>query len=246
MTEIETVERGGRHGITNAALEQLIRVGVIEPERVLAAASQRGLSIEGETAAQQLHSLQRHPVARLDHLANSFARSTTTMAAGKGFMSGLGGLPAMVLTIPADIAASAVLVARVTSAVRSSYGFTDDTEEGALELQLGMLAALGIERISQRGGEVLVDQASRMLVLEVVKRGAGTYAVDLATREVVPLTLRATLTQLAARALVSPRAVPVAGAFFGSASSAVLMRTMGKRVRKHYRDLLLEVKANTG
>lgn len=246
MNELVAIDDSTHSGFTQSALEQIISAASVPPERVLADAAARGIKIEGSTTAEQLLSLRRLPPERLDALADSYIRSCARMAAGQGFAMGLGGFVTMPVTVPTGLAASTALLARVTSATRYAYGFGFETEEARQEFYLGMLAALGVKHITTSSGRVLVEAASQMLLLEVAKRGAGVYAVNLVTHEVVPLTLRAALTQLAARTLLSPRAIPVAGGVVGSASSGLMLRKMGRRAKRHYRDLLVEWRANEG
>jgi hypothetical protein len=217
-------------------LEHLIASARIDSHKVVAEAAQRGLPVAGRDVYEQVYSLRSLPPTALDPLAASYVRSNSTIAGAQGFVAGLGGLAALPVTLPADTVGALYWIVRATSGVMSAYGFETETEEGAAQLRVGLLVALGVNAVAVEGTRVIVQQVSRQLL-------TTPYSQQLLVAGSRHVAKRLAVDGVRGRAV---RAVPLVGGVIGGAINLGMVRAVGGRTRRHYRQLLVEWQANRG
>ncbi|HUH07623.1 MAG TPA: EcsC family protein [Egibacteraceae bacterium] len=221
-------------GVLARTLDRLIEAAQTRPATVLNEAAKRGIPLYGHDAAEALASLRLRPVIQLDPLASSFIRSNALIAGAQGFATNVGGVLTLPIALPADTVGSLALIVRATSAVMNSYGFETETEDGAVNLRIGLLAAAGVNKVLVSGTNILVSELSSRAILHP----SGRELAGALTRSVADgLGRRLTHRQLA-------RAAPIVGGAVGAGVNIALVRATAGRARRHYRDLLLQWQAN--
>jgi hypothetical protein len=217
-------------------LDEIIDRARVPPEHVIAEATKRGLPMSGTKTGDRLAGLRFCAPAQLDPLARQYI-TTSALAAGlEGFVANLGGAATTALALPADTAATLAASVRATSGVMGAYGFETETEAGATQLRVGLLAAAGVSMASVEGTRLLMARVSQQLL----ERAAAER-------------LQAALTGQISRRLAAgifwerlPRAMPVVGGVIGGGVNAGLVQMMGARARAHYRGLLIQWQRNRG
>jgi len=125
---------------------------------------------------------------------------------------------------------------RATSGVKGAYGFETESEEGAAQLRVGLSIAAGVNRVTVEGTQVLVTTLSRRLA----ERQAAAHWAHY---------LRGPVSRTLADRMIAgrlPRLIPVVGGVVGAGMNVAMVRTVGGRARRHYRDLLLQWQRNQG
>lgn len=220
-------------------IESIVERSRIAPERVVGEAQKRGLAVSGADPVQQIRSLRKHEPEQLDRLASTYIRLATRRAGGQGFVTGVGGIYALPISIPADAWGVVANVSRVTSGVMLAYGFDAETDYGRDQLRLGIAAAFGIEKLAIVGGK-------KLLVREVGKQLANQVLKQAYREQLGPLTARQIAVSIGAQwALRNPaKVIPVLGGVVGGGLSASTVRVQGRRARAHYRSALEEWQEN--
>jgi hypothetical protein len=220
----------------NRVLDEIIDRAKVSPEHIVAEANKRGLPMAGTTVRDRLASLRFCDPLALDPLARQYVTSSVLAAGMQGFIANLGGIATLPLSLPADTVTTLAAVARATSGVMGAYGFETETEEGAAQLRVGLLASAAVSMVTVESTQILVSRLSSQLL----ERAAAER-------------LEAALTGQISRRIIAgvvwdrlPRAVPVVSGVVGSCVNAGLVRTMGARARAHYRGLLTEWQRNRG
>jgi hypothetical protein len=221
---------------TERVLEHLIATARIDARKVVGEAVQRGLPVSGHHVGEQVFSLRRLPVYALDPLAGSYVRSNSLVACAQGFVTSLGGIATLPVALSADTVGALYWIVRATSGVMNAYGFETESDEGAAQLRVGLLVALGVNSVAVEGSRVFVQQLSRQLL-------TTPYSQQLLVAGGRQIVRRLAAGGARGRAA---RAVPLVGGAIGGAVNLGMVRTIGGRTRRHYRQLLVEWQANHG
>lgn len=150
----------------------------------------------------------------------------TTKNFTTGFLTGLGGFITLPVAIPAALAASWVVQARMAAAIARVYGHELEDERVRTKILLALAGDVAREAMKDLGiktGDKLtqraVEQIPGRLLVEVNKRIGAKLA-----------------SQVGARVLLKfPRAVPVLGGFVGGALDAVVCRKVGATAKMLFR-----------
>lgn len=212
------------------SLDRLIELGAVPSGSVLEEADKRGLLILGRDDAERLRSLWGNELQALDRMARSYIRTYTGLGGAQGFLTGLGGVITLPVTVPTDVAAFLMWVVRVNSAVMQTYGFESETEEGRAMLRLGLAAGLGVNKLSILGTTALVDALARQ-VMSSAYSDAVTQATIRAIAKRVGLTLYRRHWG---------KVVPVIGGGINAAVSGGLVYGFGRGAMNHYRGVLID------
>lgn len=150
----------------------------------------------------------------------------TTKNFTTGFLTGLGGFVTLPVAVPAALAASWVVQARMAGAIARIYGH--DLGSGRVRTKVLLSLAgdvakdaikdLGLkvgDKLTQRG----VDQIPGRLLVEIDKRIAAKLAQQVGQRVVLRF----------------PRAVPLFGGVVGGALDAIVCRKVGATARTLFR-----------
>ncbi|MDP8969174.1 MAG: EcsC family protein [Actinomycetota bacterium] len=239
MTSFTTRDAGPANPFTRAVgrlLDDVVTRACVDPEDVVVEAAKRGLPVRGADASQQLASLRWCAPAALDPLARSFVASNALVAGLQGFVANLGGAVALPVALTTDTVGTLAAMVRATSGVMGAYGFETETQQGAVQLRLGLLIGLGVSRLTLQGTQVLVGHLSAQLLDRI--------AAEQLTAALSGHLSRRLGTDLVRRRL--PRAVPVVGGAIGGGVNVAMVRAMGGRARAHYRRLLVDWQHNQG
>lgn len=150
----------------------------------------------------------------------------TTKNFTTGFLTGLGGFLTLPVAVPAALAASWVVQARMAGAIARIYGHDLESARVRTKVLLSLagdvakdaIKDLGLkvgDKLTQRG----VDQIPGRLLVEVDKRIAAKLAAQVGSRVVLRF----------------PRAVPLIGGVVGGALDAVVCRKVGATARTLFR-----------
>lgn len=207
-------------------LEHFVATARVDPARVVAEAGRRGLPVAGDDVGTQLHQLRRLPVTHLDQLALAVVRSHTLAAGAQGFVTGVGGIATLPVSLPADTVGALYWVVRATSGVMNAYGFETLTAEGVARLRVGLMLAMGVEAVTVEGTRVRLERVSRQLL-------STPYSQQLLVAGGRQLVRRLSLSATGNRA--AARAVPFVGGALNCAINAGMVRTVSRRAASHYR-----------
>jgi uncharacterized protein (DUF697 family) len=135
-----------------------------------------------------------------------------------GFLTGLGGFLTLPVAVPAALAASWVVQARMVAAIARIYGHALDDERVRTRILLALAGDLAREAMRDLGLKVgdrltqrAVEQIPGRLLVEVNKRIGAKLAAQVGQRVLLKV----------------PRAVPVLGGVVGGALDAVVCRKVG-------------------
>ena len=143
-----------------------------------------------------------------------------------GFLSGLGGFITLPVAIPAALAASWVVQARMAAAIAQIYGHDLDDPRTRTRILLALAGDVAKQAMKDLGLKV-----GDRLTQRAVEQIPGRLLVELNKRIGAKL-----LTQVGQRvALRFPRAVPVLGGVVGGSLDAVVCRMVGRTATSLFR-----------
>lgn len=215
-------------------LEQLIGSARVDSRKVVAEAAERGLPVRGNDVYEQVYSLRFMPPEALDPLATSYVRSNSLVAGAQGFVTSIGGIATLPVALSADTVGALYWIVRATSGVMNAYGYETESEEGAAGLRVGLLIAMGVNSVAVEGTRVFVEQVSRQLLTTPASQQLLVAGGRQLTRRLASSGVRTK----------AARAVPLVGGAIGGAINLGMVRAIGHRTQRHYRQLLVEWQAN--
>ena len=211
----------------DSSIDQIIEWASIEPERVLKEFQARKASRTDGQRIETVADLQEAKLGDANRVARGFIKTYSQMAAGQGFVTGLGGLITLPASVPADVAAYLGWLARTASAVQHCYGFEYRTETADAQLKLAMLAGAGVSSLTLQGTEILVTQlGKRVMTTPYAQAPVQATVKALASKVGVNLTHKS-----------FAKAVPVVGGVVNGSVQGGLVFAGGKRVHAYYREV---------
>jgi hypothetical protein len=143
-----------------------------------------------------------------------------------GFLTGLGGFLTLPVAVPAALAASWVVQARMAAAVARIYGHALEDERVRTRILLSLAGDVARDAMKDLGIKVgdkltqrAVEQIRGRLLVELNKRIGAKLAAQVGQRVLLKF----------------PRAVPVLGGVVGGALDAVVCRKVGATARTLFR-----------
>jgi hypothetical protein len=143
-----------------------------------------------------------------------------------GFLTGLGGFLTLPVAVPAALAASWVVQARMAAAVARIYGHALEDERVRTRILLSLAGDVARDAMKDLGIKVgdkltqrAVEQIPGRLLVELNKRIGAKLAAQVGQRVLLKF----------------PRAVPVLGGVVGGALDAVVCRKVGATARTLFR-----------
>jgi EcsC protein family len=128
-------------------------------------------------SAEQVAADHLSKAASVEDAINSVIAWRTTNAAGTGFISGLGGVMVMPITIPASLAASYALGANTAAAVAYLRGYDIHSEQVRTTVLLCLLGEAGEEILKTAGIAIgtkvcqnLIEQLPGKVLIEINKK----------------------------------------------------------------------------
>ena len=212
----------------NRTIDEIIDRVSLDPEVIIHEYHERGFTCPDGSPLLSLDDVREHvPPHDAKKLSRRYLNQCATMASGQGFVTGLGGLITLPVTVPADAAAYVAWLARGASAAQLAHGRETRTETGDAQLKLAMLAGAGVTHVTVNGVRVLVGQMAKKVV-------ATPYAK--APIQAVLKALGAKLgVQLTHKSFA--KAVPVVGGFVNGSVQGGMVKVAGSRILAHYQEL---------
>jgi len=143
-----------------------------------------------------------------------------------GFLTGLGGFITLPVAVPAALAASWLVQARMAGAIARIYGHDLESPRVRTKVLLSLAGDVAREAMSDVGVKIgdrltqrAVEQIPGRLLVEVNKRIGAKMATQIGQRVVLRF----------------PRAVPVLGGVVGGALDAIVCRKVGATARTLFR-----------
>ncbi|MCR6030358.1 hypothetical protein GGQ22_02750 [Nocardioides sp. zg-579] len=202
---------------TDRAAEQL--------QRLTLASVDRGI---GPVTGSRSYAADRltHADGDVEEAVRRVVRESVAAAGAAGFITGLGGLVTLPVTLPASITGSLVINARMVGTIAHLRGYDLDNPHTQAVLMLtvaGSSAQAAASELGVKVGQKMAMQAIEKLPVKVVKainRKAGTYLVAKYGTQ---------------RSLVTlSKAVPGIGGVVGGAVDASLTRAVGAAAKKAF------------
>ena len=120
-------------------------------------------------SAEQVAKDYLKKAANAEDAINSIIKWRTTYAAGTGFISGLGGIAVMPITIPAGLAASYALAANTAAAIAYLRGYNIHSEPVKTMILLCLIGEAG-EEILKTAGIAIGTKVSQNLIRQIPGR----------------------------------------------------------------------------
>jgi uncharacterized protein (DUF697 family) len=143
-----------------------------------------------------------------------------------GFLTGLGGFITLPIAVPAALAASWVVQARMAAAIARIYGHSLEEERVRTRILLALAGDVAKDAMKDLGLKVgdkltqrAVEQIPGRLLVELNKRIGAKLAAQIGQRVLLRV----------------PRAVPVLGGFVAGGLDAVVCRKVGATARTLFR-----------
>jgi len=211
----------------DASIDQIIEWAAIDPQKVINEFYAAGYRCADGREITLLEDLRDVRLGDAEKVARRFIKAYTKMAAGQGFVTGLGGMITLPASVPADVAAYVGWLARTGSAVQLSYGFEYRTETADAQLKLAMLAGAGVTTLTIQGTEVLVTQLAKKIMITPYHSAPVQAAVKaLAAKVGINLTHKS-----------FAKAVPLVGGAVNGTVQGGLVNVGGRRILSYYKEL---------
>jgi hypothetical protein len=215
-------------GILVRSLDRIIDWVAVDPDRIVADYRKRGaLTLDGEPIQRFEDIRHAHP-AMARRVSRAHIASHWKLAAGQGFVTGVGGMVSLPAAAPADAIAYVAWLARTGSAIQHAHGLDRRDHAGDTTLKLAMLAGAGVRDIGADGSAVPIGQLART----VTSAPSVRLPVRAAARA---LTRRFGVCQASGG---FARCVPLVGGALNGTLSAGLVRGAGARMLQHYQTVV--------
>ena len=211
----------------DSSIDQIIEWAAINPDKVLQEYQIAGFRCSDGREIESIDDLCDARLGDAEKIARRFIKTYTKLAAGQGFVTGLGGLITLPASVPADAAAYVGWLARTSSAVQLSYGFEHRTETADSQLKLAMLAGAGVTTVTVQGAEILVTQLAKKVATTPYHSAPVQAAVKaLAAKVGINLTHKS-----------FAKAVPLVGGAVNGSVQGGLVNFGGRRILSYYQEL---------
>ena len=177
-----------------------------------------GVDSVAELAADYLEEFRSGKVATLEEAANSLIRWQNTKSATSGFVTGLGGLLVMPVTIPANLASVYFIQIRMIGAIAHMAGYdvrNDKVKALIYSCLVGNAAKEVLKDVGIQLGKKLAQTSINRISGEVIKKINQAVGFRL-------------LTKAGTTGVVNlSKAVPILGGVIGATVDAVATNTIG-------------------
>lgn len=211
----------------DSSIDQIIEWAAMDPQKVVEEYRAAGFKCSDGREIESIEDVRDARLGDAEKIAKRFIRTYTQLAAGQGFVTGLGGLITLPASVPADAAAYVGWLARTASAVQLSYGFEHRSETADSQLKLAMLAGAGVSTVTIQGAEVLVTQLAKKVATTPYHSAPVQAAVKaLAAKVGINLTHKS-----------FAKAVPLVGGAVNGSVQGGLVNLGGRRILGYYKEL---------
>ncbi|WP_121968783.1 EcsC family protein [Leptolyngbya sp. BC1307] len=165
----------------------------------------------------------RSKAASVENAIDSLIADRTKYAAGTGFITGLGGIAVMPITIPAGLAASYALGANAAAAIAYLRGYDIHSEQARTMILLCLIGEAGEEMLKTAGITV-----STKLCQNVIKQIPGKALIEINKKIGFRL-----VTKAGEKGVVNlMKMVPLVGGVVGGTFDGLFVNGCGKTARK--------------
>jgi EcsC protein family len=161
--------------------------------------------------------------ASVEDAINSVIAWRTTYAAGTGFITGLGGIVAMPITIPAGLATSYALGANTAAAIAHLRGYDIHSEQVRTMVLLCLIGEAGEEILKNAGIAIgtklcqnLIKKMPGKVLIEINKKIGFRLIAKAGEKSVITLT----------------KMVPLVGGFVGGTFDSLFVKSCGHAAKK--------------
>lgn len=211
---VATSAKGDQNNLVRSTLEWIADVGI------------NGLGVlpsAEEVAAEHLSQ-----ASSVKEAINSVIAWRTTYAVGTGFVTGLGGIVAMPVTIPASLAASYALGANTAAAVAHLRGYDVHSEQVRTMILLCLIGEAGEEILKTAGITVgtklcqnLIKQIPGKVLIEINKKVGFRLITKAGEKGVINLM----------------KMVPLVGGVVGGTFDGVFVNSCGQTAKRLFRNV---------
>ncbi len=164
--------------------------------------------------------------ASVEDAIDSVIAWRTTYAAGSGFITGLGGIAAMPITIPAGLAASYALGANTAAAIAYLRGYDIHSEQVRTMVLLCLIGEAGEEILKSAGITIgtklcqnLINKIPGRILIEINKKIGFRLVTKAGEKGVVNLM----------------KMVPLVGGIVGGTFDSIFVNSCGKTAKKVFK-----------
>lgn len=177
-------------------------------------------------SAKQVAKDHSSKTANVEDAINSVIAWRTTYAAGTGFISGLGGIAAMPITIPAGLAASYALAANTAAAIAYLRGYDIHSEQVKTIILLCLIGEAG-EEILKSAGIVIGTKVCQNLIKQI----PGKVLIEINKKIGFRL-----ITKAGEKGAVNlMKMVPLVGGVVGGTFDSLFVNSCGKTAKKFFK-----------
>lgn len=161
--------------------------------------------------------------ASIDDAINSIIAWSTTLAAGTGFITGLGGIAAMPIAIPAGLAASYGIGANAAAAIAYLRGYDIYSEQVKTMILLCQIGEVG-EGILKNAGIAIGTKVSQKLIKQV----PGKVLIEINKKIGFRL-----ITKAGEKGVINLiKLVPLVGGIVGGSFDGIFVNTCGQTAKR--------------
>ncbi|NJO48483.1 MAG: EcsC family protein [Leptolyngbyaceae cyanobacterium RM2_2_4] len=164
--------------------------------------------------------------ANAEEAIDSIIKWRTAYAGGTGFVTGLGGIVALPLTLPVGLAASYALGANLSAAIAYLRGYDIHSDQVRTMILMCLVGEIG-EELLKGTGIAVGTKLTRHLILHKIPKSALS-----AINKRVGFKLLTKTSEKGAVRLI--RIVPIVGGIIGGAVDGVFVNTCGKVAKKYF------------
>jgi hypothetical protein len=161
--------------------------------------------------------------ASIDDAINSIIAWRTTYAAGTGFITGLGGIAAMPIAIPAGLAASYALGSNTAAAIAYLRGYDIHSEQVRTMILLCLIGEAG-EGVLKTAGIAIVTKITQKLIKQI----PGKVLIEINKKIGFRL-----ITKAGEKGVINlMKLVPLVGGIVGGSFDGIFVNTCGKNAKR--------------
>lgn len=193
-----------------------------------------------ECKIYNIKDLKNRPLEDCDKFANEIHNWAIGIATAEGAITGAGGLPGMIVDVPAII----TLAFRAINKIGLCYGFENKTEEDN-QVILSILSAAGANSMKEKQIALLtLKQLEVIIIRNTWKKMAEKAIENEFSKEAGILAIKALAKQLGINLTKrkAMQAIPVIGAVVGATMNASFIQDVGWAARRIFQELWIKEK----
>lgn len=167
----------------------------------------------------------RHSKNDPEKAIQKIIRTHVTMVSASGFAFGMGGLPAQLVGIPADLTAFYVYATRMVTAIAILRGYDPNSEEVRTAISVSLIGAFGTENLAKMG-----IQIGNKAAMAALKKVPGKVLSNINKKVGFRL-----LTKFGEKGVINlGKAIPFVGAGVGASVNGVSLKTISRYAKHNF------------